>query len=244
MRTLWLLVLLCLAVPAAHGAEEVSPAVKAKAKARIKKARAHYEAGQYDQAITEYKGAYALTPVPEIIFNVGQISRVKGDKAQAVVFYRKYLGEAPDGRMAGEAKKQIAEVIRESVPEALGDRWDKAKAALESGKHPGLDEKWAALENAALKDQDINAGLEEIEQELKPKPAITPESEKQAVAAVVKKPKKEREPFVPNPVVKKWWFWTAVGGGAVLLITGGILIGVLAAGGDDPIETIPVPPIR
>jgi hypothetical protein len=45
-------------------------------------------------------------------------------------------------------------------------------------------------------------------------------------------------------ILEEWWFWTAVGGGAVLLITGGILIGVLAAGGDDPIETIPVPPIR
>jgi hypothetical protein len=236
MRLLRLLLLLCIAVPAARG-DEASPAVKAKAKARIKKARAYYEAGQYAEAITEYKGAYQLTPVPEIIFNVGQISRVKGDKAQAVVFYRKYLQEAPEGRMAGEAKKQIAEVIRESVPEALGDRWDKAKAAVDSGKHPNLDEKWAALEMSALKGEDVAAGLDEIEKELKPAPSIAPESEKKAVAEVVKKkPKKESAPFVPNPIVKKWWFWTAVGGGAVVILAVGLGAGL--GGPSDPVPTL------
>jgi tetratricopeptide (TPR) repeat protein len=237
MRLLRLLILLCIAAPAAQGADDVSPAIKAKAKARIKKARAYYEAGQYAEAITEYKGAYQLTPVPEIIFNVGQISRVKGDKAQAVVFYRKYLQEAPEGRMASEAKKQIAEVIRESVPEALGDRWDKAKAAVDSGKHAGLDEKWAALEMSALKGEDVAAGLEEIEKELKPAPAIAPDTEKQAVAEVVrKKPKKESAPFVPNPIVKKWWFWTAVGGGAVVILAVGLGAGL--GGPSDPVPTL------
>jgi len=227
---------------AAGPAEEPSPAAKLKAKARIKKARAFYGDGQYDQAISEYRAAYKLMPVAEVLFNIGQIERVKGDKPAAVTSYRAYLAEAPEGRMSAEAKTQIASLTREQVPDALGDRWDKLKRSLAdvpADKRAPLDEKWSAIEGrvGGGEVESLAADLDGFDQALAavlhPAPVITPESQHRAVAKVARTP---RAPFVPNPIIKKWWFWTAVGGGVVVVLAIGLGAGL--SGASDPVPTL------
>jgi tetratricopeptide (TPR) repeat protein len=242
LKTLCLLLGMISAHPVGH-ADEIAPAQRAKAKARIKKARGHYEAGQYDQAIAEYQTAYTLTPMAEILFNIGQIERVKGDKPAAVAWYRKYLSESPGGRMAGEATIQIAALTREQVPEALGDRWDQDKAALaalDADKRVGLDEKWAAIEErvGSGETRNLAMALDSFEQALRrgprPGPSIAPESEQRAVARAAQRTRPT--PWVPNPMVKKWWFWTALGGGAAVALAIGLGAGL--SGASDPVPTL------
>lgn len=78
--------------------------------ARRKKAADHVTAAtrllgerQYDAAISEYSSAYQLTRDPEILYLTAEAYRGKGDKAQAVVEYRRYLDQAPSGTNAARA---------------------------------------------------------------------------------------------------------------------------------------------
>jgi hypothetical protein len=73
--------------------------------------RAHYQRGlnfynvaEYDQAIAEFKKAYELSNAPELLFNIGQAYRLKGDCKQAVRVYRSFLRES-----ASHANRSAAE---------------------------------------------------------------------------------------------------------------------------------------
>lgn len=85
-----------------------SAKVLAAAKAFFKQGRAHHDAGNYALAIKEYRKAYRLTPRPLLLFNIGQAYRLKGDKAQAVVAYQRYLAVVTGGSIAEEARNHIA----------------------------------------------------------------------------------------------------------------------------------------
>jgi hypothetical protein len=80
------------AQPAAAGrpdnAEENTP------RAHYQRGLNHYNVAEYDQAIAEFKKAYELSNAPELLFNIGQAYRLKGDCKQAVRVYRSFLREA------------------------------------------------------------------------------------------------------------------------------------------------------
>lgn len=107
---------LVLALPSSARAGEPTPQARAKAKLHIKKARAAYQAGDYDQAVAEYEVAYKLLPLDDILFNEGQILRVKDDKPAALEAYRRYLEAAPDGAHAEEARGYVQELASATAP--------------------------------------------------------------------------------------------------------------------------------
>lgn len=118
MRGLFVLLLIVLTAPAATAQ---------KSKARDE-ARQHFaegkrlqEAGEYDRAIVEYRAANDLAPHPELIFNIGQCQRLKGDKAAAIASYEQYLALAPKGRAMPEAVEHIA-ALKRAVAEEEGAR--------------------------------------------------------------------------------------------------------------------------
>jgi len=80
----------------------------AAAKAAFRQGRAYYEAGAYLDAIKEYRRAYALAPLPLLLFNIGQAYRLKGDKARAITAYQRYLKVVSEGSVAEEARNHIA----------------------------------------------------------------------------------------------------------------------------------------
>src|SRR6478735_7554353 len=51
----------------------------------------HYDLGEIDQAIAEFKQAYAISAAPGLLFNIAQAFRYKKDYEQALHFYRTYL---------------------------------------------------------------------------------------------------------------------------------------------------------
>jgi tetratricopeptide (TPR) repeat protein len=79
------------------------------ARAHYEKGQRHYNLGEFDQAIAEYKEAYALTSAPALLFNVAQAYRLKGDHQQALFFYRTYLREDPEAENAADVDALIAD---------------------------------------------------------------------------------------------------------------------------------------
>ncbi|HUS66785.1 MAG TPA: tetratricopeptide repeat protein [Kofleriaceae bacterium] len=239
---------LLLLAPTLH-AEETSPANKAKAKAKIKRARVFFEGGSYDQAVAEYLAAYRLMPAPDILYNVGQILRTKPDPQKAIAAYRKYLEVAPEGNHAEEAQGFIKELFRELVPEGTREKYDAVNEELAAfrAKHgDALDDRMAAIHAQLLTaDRDVDMALStlrgDIEKQMKPKPVIDDRATARAIDTTVTTTKKKRTPapFVPHPIIKKWWFWAAVGGGAAVLVLG-VGLGAGLSGDRDPTASIGV----
>jgi tetratricopeptide (TPR) repeat protein len=68
---------------------------------------AAHNRGSYDEAIALYEKAYAELPHPALFFNMAQAHRLAGRRDQALALYRRYLTEAPDGELAGQARTWI-----------------------------------------------------------------------------------------------------------------------------------------
>jgi tetratricopeptide (TPR) repeat protein len=72
----------------------------------------HYNLGEFDAAVTEFKAAYALTSEPGLLFNVAQAYRLKEDYKQALYFYKTYLRIVPDAPNRADVERWIAELER------------------------------------------------------------------------------------------------------------------------------------
>jgi tetratricopeptide (TPR) repeat protein len=85
-----------------------TPAAKAEAREHYTAARRLQDLGKWEDAIVEYQAAYKLASLPELLFNIGQCYRLKGDKQRAIDAYQAYLAAAPDGAAADEAHEHVA----------------------------------------------------------------------------------------------------------------------------------------
>src|SRR5262249_55516124 len=68
-----------------------------------KNAQRAHDAGEYELAIREYQAAYAINPLPLLLFDIGQVYRLIGNAEQAETYYRKYLALEPNGRASPAA---------------------------------------------------------------------------------------------------------------------------------------------
>lgn len=84
--------------------------IKARAGALVSKGLQSQDAGRYDEAIAFYKAAYDLLPHPELLYNLGQAHRLKGERGIALDYYRKYIALQPKGRASREARDWIAKI--------------------------------------------------------------------------------------------------------------------------------------
>jgi len=124
---------LALVVISAYAPESVEDA-----REHYRKALVHYDLRQFDRAIAEFQQAYAITGAPELLFNMAQAHRLRGDCKQALYFYRAYLHLSPDApnrddvqARIGEMQRQVAaaNVVRE--PPVLPVAQNNPGAALE-----------------------------------------------------------------------------------------------------------------
>src|SRR5690349_13878725 len=77
------------------------------AKRHFQQGKAYQDNGAYEDAVREYEAAYKLAPLPDLLFNIGQAYRLKGDRRKAIEAYQKYLAAAPEGSASDEARDQI-----------------------------------------------------------------------------------------------------------------------------------------
>ena len=93
------------------------------------KGLAAYRAGRFDEAIADFQKAYALSKHRDMLFNLGRSYEGKGDKANAVTAYRRYLATDPvDESAIIQRIKQLG-----GDPTPLIPKGEDPKAA------PGLD---------------------------------------------------------------------------------------------------------
>jgi tetratricopeptide (TPR) repeat protein len=86
---------------------------QAAARKLTKEGLAHYDLKEYDEAIDSYKKAYALYPVPVNLFNLAKAYRDKGDRENALYFFRMYLREKPDAKDRAYVEASIAELEKQ-----------------------------------------------------------------------------------------------------------------------------------
>ncbi|MGE0868534.1 MAG: tol-pal system YbgF family protein [Kofleriaceae bacterium] len=98
------------AQPAPDGGAAPAADRKAEAKAHYEKGQNHYNLGEFDQAISEFKAAYNLSSAPGLLFNIAQSYRLKKDYEQASYFYKTFLRLKPDAKNRPDVEARIAEM--------------------------------------------------------------------------------------------------------------------------------------
>jgi tetratricopeptide (TPR) repeat protein len=116
-----LLAFVVLAAPPARAGE---PPKKAEARDWYRKGIRHYELGELDLAAQELKRAYELNPAPGLLFNLGQVYRLKKDDEQALHFYRTYLRLQPDA-----GNRSMVESLMTELRVRIDDKARRPRAA-------------------------------------------------------------------------------------------------------------------
>jgi hypothetical protein len=93
---------------AAAVADEGDSATRARALSN--QGLADFKSGHYVEAIDAFLASYALVPVPALIFDIAQASRLRGDCDKALQYYERYLHEAPDARNRVIVEAHIGEM--------------------------------------------------------------------------------------------------------------------------------------
>ncbi|MFH0899283.1 MAG: hypothetical protein V2A73_01510 [Pseudomonadota bacterium] len=70
----------------------------------------HYNLGEFDLAIGEFKKAYAITGASALLFNIAQAYRLKKDYDQALYFYKTYIRLKPDAPNRPDVEARIGEM--------------------------------------------------------------------------------------------------------------------------------------
>jgi hypothetical protein len=85
----------------------VDDETRVKAKTHYESGKVHYDLGEYQAAVDDYKEAYRLEHVPELLFDIGQAYRMMKRHDEAVNSYHAYLRDAPDSTTKEQARKII-----------------------------------------------------------------------------------------------------------------------------------------
>lgn len=66
-----------------------------------------YRDGQYAEAIDELKAGFAIEPLPDFLYALGQAERKRGDCRAAIAYYQRFLDTKPSSQRAVAALMQI-----------------------------------------------------------------------------------------------------------------------------------------
>ena len=114
-------------------ADDSSPvdANDAVAKGLFQAGAAAFDAGQFEEALEHFQAAYARSPRPKLLYNIGQAAdRLRQDDI-ALDAFRRYLAEVPDA----EGREQIEARVR-VLEQAVADR--EAAAAAEQSQEAAV----------------------------------------------------------------------------------------------------------
>jgi hypothetical protein len=147
------LVLLVAAATTARAEPKPAPALVKQAKVHYRQGMAFHQSGRYDDAIQEYRAAYELIPQPELLFDIAQAYRLKGDRSTAIEYYRRYLDVAPNGRVHDKARAHLASLIHTlEIEEAVAARNKPTPPAPGAAQQPTGAEPAAPVRGEAASD--------------------------------------------------------------------------------------------
>jgi tetratricopeptide (TPR) repeat protein len=96
-------------------ATTASSETTARARLLYKQGLTAYQTGRYELAIQKFAVAAETNPAPELLYNLAQAYRLRGDRHKALEQYEKYLETAPAGAASDECREQI-EKLRVRLP--------------------------------------------------------------------------------------------------------------------------------
>jgi tetratricopeptide (TPR) repeat protein len=73
-----------------------------------------FDAGSYEAALDLFRGAYELSPRPQLLYNIGTTADRLRRNVEAVEAFEAYLEQAPDASNAESVRRRI-EVLREEI---------------------------------------------------------------------------------------------------------------------------------
>lgn len=85
--------------------------------------KAHYAQGEWQPAIDRFWKSYAIYPVPEILYSLGQTYRRAGDCGRAAELFRRYLADRPQAANREEVERALVQLdgeCREPAPPSAG----------------------------------------------------------------------------------------------------------------------------
>jgi tetratricopeptide (TPR) repeat protein len=105
---------LSLAAPAiSHADRRVDPEAAAKdreAREHYTQGMRHFDLGEVDDAIKEFRAAYQISAAPGLLFNIAQAYRTKKDYENALQFYKNYLRLQPRAPNRVDVEARVAEM--------------------------------------------------------------------------------------------------------------------------------------
>jgi tetratricopeptide (TPR) repeat protein len=120
----------------AGGTPDPAAARRDEAKAAFGRGNAAYNLGKYADAIAEFERAYALSRLPEILFNLGQCYRKQWEAEQrgelgrrALHYYEAVLREAPTSKVRPDAEQFITELTPAVMAAEARERQAKIASA-------------------------------------------------------------------------------------------------------------------
>ena len=82
---------------------------------------ARFEAHDYRGAVVDFQSAFALDPVPDLLFAEAQAERLRGDCTRAVILYQRFLATNPPRLQSGRDPRSRSPAARSNWPNAR--RW-------------------------------------------------------------------------------------------------------------------------
>src|SRR5688572_27302675 len=84
----------CVNSPVVCSAQEASPAdlqtSESRAEGLFESGQAHYERGEFALAAADFREAYRLSPIPELLYNLAQSERLNGECEAALQHYQEF----------------------------------------------------------------------------------------------------------------------------------------------------------
>src|SRR5262245_62776344 len=121
---------------AANPKVDAEAARNAEAKAAFGRGNTAYLLGKYPEAIAEFERAYALSRLPEILFNLGQCYRKQWEAEQrselgrrALHYYEAVVREAPSAKVRPDAEQFVIELTPAVTAAEAREREGKIAAA-------------------------------------------------------------------------------------------------------------------
>jgi tetratricopeptide (TPR) repeat protein len=203
---LGLTLLLALAASAAGKKKDANSEAKETARVAYQRATKHYNLGEYQEALVDFKDAYRAYEEPTFLFNIAQCQRQLGAKLDAIRSYRAFLRESPSVQNRAEVEQLVAS-LETALREEQQSKSRPPQGTIGPDRLPDDGTSETASAPAARPPATTAATAPESRPETAAAPALTVTATAPA-------------PTAPTPVYKKWWLWTIVGVAAVGLGVG------------------------
>ncbi len=95
-----------------------------------------YDLGYFERSLAEAEQAYRLDPLPQLLFNIGQLHRALKHWDKAVYFWGRYLAKMPGARNRAQVELLVREAEAASAREAAGAGRAKAAPPVRTAGHP------------------------------------------------------------------------------------------------------------